>query len=180
MQHLPTGRKSFVVNYWSRGRHRFYTLGQYGPCRHVHRFKEESREAPSPRLSSPDSATSSPKPSWGTSPHAMQNRLSALREPVASPHLAGSSPRRGRRPRTRSGFCPGLGLDSELPLAVQVDCVVDDTEEHDHADHSGDDSISLSSRLVDRGRPWTASAKGRARIRGGPAGGSTRHLSSIF
>ena len=26
----PTGRKSFVVSYWSRGRRRFYTLGQYG------------------------------------------------------------------------------------------------------------------------------------------------------
>ena len=26
----PTGRKSFVVSYWSRGRRRFYILGQYG------------------------------------------------------------------------------------------------------------------------------------------------------
>ncbi|MEM7583088.1 MAG: site-specific integrase [Acidobacteriota bacterium] len=26
----PTGKKSFVVSYWSRGRRRFYVLGQYG------------------------------------------------------------------------------------------------------------------------------------------------------
>lgn len=26
----PSGRKSFVVSYWRRGRRRFYTLGQYG------------------------------------------------------------------------------------------------------------------------------------------------------
>jgi len=26
----PTGRKAFVVSYWSRGRRRFHTLGQYG------------------------------------------------------------------------------------------------------------------------------------------------------
>ncbi len=26
----PTGRKSFVVSYWSRGRRRFFILGQYG------------------------------------------------------------------------------------------------------------------------------------------------------
>jgi len=26
----PTGRKSFVVSYWSKGRHRFLVLGQYG------------------------------------------------------------------------------------------------------------------------------------------------------
>lgn len=26
----PTGRKSFVVSYWNRGRRRFYILGQYG------------------------------------------------------------------------------------------------------------------------------------------------------
>ena len=26
----PSGRKSFVVSYWSRGRRRFFTLGQYG------------------------------------------------------------------------------------------------------------------------------------------------------
>ncbi len=26
----PTGRKSFVVSYWSRGRRRFYTIGPYG------------------------------------------------------------------------------------------------------------------------------------------------------
>ncbi len=26
----PTGKKSFVVSYWSRGRRRFYILGQFG------------------------------------------------------------------------------------------------------------------------------------------------------
>ena len=37
----PTGRKSFVVSYWSKGRRRFYTLGPYGRLT-LHQAQEEA------------------------------------------------------------------------------------------------------------------------------------------
>lgn len=33
----PTGRKSFVVSCWTKGRRRFYTLGPYGKLTHIRR-----------------------------------------------------------------------------------------------------------------------------------------------
>ncbi len=39
----PTGRKSFVVSYWSKGRRRFYTLGTYGRLT-LHQAQEEALE----------------------------------------------------------------------------------------------------------------------------------------
>lgn len=50
----PTGRKSFVVSYWSRGRRRFFTLGQYGKMT-LHQAREaalESETSPAPTLPS--------------------------------------------------------------------------------------------------------------------------------
>ena len=39
----PTGRKSFVVSYWSRGRRRFFVLGQYGKMT-LHQAREAALE----------------------------------------------------------------------------------------------------------------------------------------
>ena len=39
----PTGNKSFVVTYWSKGRRRFYTLGRYGRMT-VHQAREAALE----------------------------------------------------------------------------------------------------------------------------------------
>ncbi|MEM9553714.1 MAG: site-specific integrase [Acidobacteriota bacterium] len=39
----PTGRKSFVVSYWTRGRRRFYTLGPYGKLT-LHQARGEALE----------------------------------------------------------------------------------------------------------------------------------------
>ena len=39
----PTGRKSFVVSYWTKGRRRFYTLGPFGELT-LHQAKSEALE----------------------------------------------------------------------------------------------------------------------------------------
>lgn len=39
----PSGTKSFVVNYWSKGKRRFYTIGRYGKIT-LHQAKEDALE----------------------------------------------------------------------------------------------------------------------------------------
>ncbi len=39
----PTGAKSFVVSYWSKGRRRFFTLGRYGQMT-VQQARDEAQQ----------------------------------------------------------------------------------------------------------------------------------------